>query len=505
MDVMRCLTVLLLLALPLLQFGCGKEHPIPRVEITTPSSPQSGNIIISYILFDIEGGDASIEVEFSADYENWFTATEGAGGDGTTNLSTASRGRAHSFVWDSVSDLGYANYDAVYIRIRPTTKRTGNWATSGAFSVQNFPDGNWNTNLLIGTGDEPAIAVDETNNIIYIVFKRDDSGDENIYITASEDDGATFLTPEKVSELNASTDQRHPDVAVASDGTIYIVYEEDDGTDVDVVFVSATYDAATDAFTFGMPVQVDDDTTGTHRSERPKVLAAGTDVLVVWQDDRNTDWDVYMDADTGSGFGTDARVTDASTTESPLPVATLDTGASNLYIFWQHYNGTDYDILCDTSTSAGWTTFGTNVRVDSGTTNARAPSAAAGASRFFSVFQDDRNSTTSGWDIRAAFRDTGGFTESVVSEEEEDELAPVVVAADDDNIHIFYLKENGIYAVNGTYNGAVWTYTDDGRVDDDGSGAAKSSIDVALYSTTPLVVFTDERSGSPEVYFAKHK
>jgi len=502
---MRFLTLLLLSALLLLQFGCGKEHPIPRVEITTPSSPQSGDVIISYILFDLEGRAANIEVEFSTDYANWFTATEGTGGDGTTDLSTAARGKAHSFVWDSVSDLGYANYDSVYIRIRPTTKRTGKWATSGSFSVQNFPDGNWNANLLIGSGDEPAIAVDETNSIIYIVFRRDDSGDENIYITASEDDGDTFLTPVVVPELNASTNQRHPDVAVASDGTIYIVYEEDDGTDVDVVFVSATYDAATDTFTFGMPVQVDDDATDAFVSERPKVLAAGTDVLVVWQDDRNTDWDVYMDADTGSGFGTDARVTDASTTEPPLPVATLDTGAANLYIFWQHYNGTDYDILCDTSTSAGWTTFGADVRVDSGTTSAKAPSAAAGASRFFSVFQDDRNSATSGWDLMLAYGDTSGFTESVISSEEGDEIAPAIVAADDDNIHIFYLKENGIYAVDGTYNGAVWTYTDDGRVDDDGSGATKSSIDVALYSATPLVVFTDQRSGSPEVYFAKHK
>ena len=83
--------------------GCGdRVRPAPRVEVTTPSGSQSGDVIIAYVLYDTDSWPASIEVKYSLDGgANFYDAAVGSGGDGTTNLLTNERGVAHSFVWDS--------------------------------------------------------------------------------------------------------------------------------------------------------------------------------------------------------------------------------------------------------------------------------------------------------------------------------------------------------------------------------------------------------------------
>ncbi|MCX7703189.1 MAG: hypothetical protein N2234_03690 [Planctomycetota bacterium] len=491
-----------------LLLGCGKEHPVPRVEITTPTSPKAGDaVIISYILYDLEGRLATLEVEYSIDGLTWKNATEGAGGDGKTNLSSAGRGKAHSFVWNSVADLGYANYDAVYIRMRPTTKRTGDWAKSGSFSIQNHPLGKWSSNIYIGEGYEPALAVFETiaSSRIYVVFTRSDSGDKNVYIAVSTDGGNSFEKTEKVPEATIGANQHRPSVTVASSGTFYIVYQENTATDSSVWCVSGTYDSGNKTFTFGPPLQVDDDTTGAYRSESPKVVAAGTTVIVVWQNLSSGNWSVVMDVDNGSGFGTDTVVSDAVVTQAPEPVDTLNLGVSELYIFWNRYNGSDYDVYCDHSNSSNWRAFGTDIRVDkdTGTANAQRVAASAGSSRFFALFEDSRNATTSGLDIVLCFGDASGFSESTLSSDAGEQTSPVVVATDDNTLFGFYLHSDGLYCRKGVYSLGSWTYESVERVDDAGGSAAKSKADVALYAGVPVAVFGDNRSGTSAVYLTK--
>lgn len=139
------LSILLVLAA-----GCKKKDddpvpiPIPvspmTVTVNNPTSPQTGDITISYFLIDgrVPAVNADIKVEYSAN-GGWFTqATEGAGGDGTTNLSTAaSPGSPHTFVWDSAADLGVGVYNVV-IKITPYDTGTTDWgqpAQTASFQV----------------------------------------------------------------------------------------------------------------------------------------------------------------------------------------------------------------------------------------------------------------------------------------------------------------------------------------------------------------------------------
>jgi hypothetical protein len=134
----------------LFHFGCKSKDkdaipvPVPispmTVQVTTPSSPQTGEITISYSLIDerVPPVNADIKVEYSANGWWFQEATEGSGGDGTTNLSTAtSPGAAHTFVWDSTADLGMGLY-SVIIKITPYDTSTTDWGAPGqtnAFQV----------------------------------------------------------------------------------------------------------------------------------------------------------------------------------------------------------------------------------------------------------------------------------------------------------------------------------------------------------------------------------
>lgn len=135
----------------LFTIGCSKkkkDDPLPlvlptspiSVEVTTPSSPQTGEITIDYNLIDDRGSpvNADIKVYYSAN-GGWFTeATVGTGGDGTTNLSTAATpGAAHTYVWDSVADLATGVY-SVIVKIVPYetgTTELGYEGQTGVFQV----------------------------------------------------------------------------------------------------------------------------------------------------------------------------------------------------------------------------------------------------------------------------------------------------------------------------------------------------------------------------------
>jgi hypothetical protein len=96
------------------------DYPL-TASATTPSSPQSRDVTISYVLTGNATDSCSIEVQYSTDRgATWQTATVGFGGDGTTGLSSNPCGTSHTFVWASGSDIPDPNDADVAICITPS-------------------------------------------------------------------------------------------------------------------------------------------------------------------------------------------------------------------------------------------------------------------------------------------------------------------------------------------------------------------------------------------------
>ncbi|MHC4599700.1 MAG: hypothetical protein ACYS47_11905 [Planctomycetota bacterium] len=154
----RIVPALLILSLPFLFLaGCSKstegsgdptleevltDMPDVWVVVSTPSSPQSGDVTIQYSLIDERGTpvDADIQVFYSVTLGVYIPATRGTGGESTTGLSAApAPGVAHTYVWDSQADLGQS-VSTVVIRIRRVDTGTTMWAAedeTGGFQLMN--------------------------------------------------------------------------------------------------------------------------------------------------------------------------------------------------------------------------------------------------------------------------------------------------------------------------------------------------------------------------------
>ncbi len=112
----------------------------PVVSITTPASPSSGAIAITYTLTDAQSDTCGITVEYSTDGGGtWNPCGQGAGGDGVSGLDSSAAGTTHIFVWASSNDgVGTAAPEVVQIQITPHDgKDAGSPAASGDFTVDN--------------------------------------------------------------------------------------------------------------------------------------------------------------------------------------------------------------------------------------------------------------------------------------------------------------------------------------------------------------------------------
>ncbi len=113
----------------------------PSVTVTTPSSPQSGNVTIAYSLIDAVSDTCSIAVQYSPNGgRTWKAATAASGGEGLTGLTSSPTGTPHTFVWASGGDIVSANSSGVEFRITPTdsvAKTVGSPGTTAGFVVNN--------------------------------------------------------------------------------------------------------------------------------------------------------------------------------------------------------------------------------------------------------------------------------------------------------------------------------------------------------------------------------
>ncbi len=117
----------------------GQLNNAPIVEITTPNLVQIGQVAIDYTLVDAESDLSSITVEYSINGGSTYMAlTHGSGGDGTTGLISSPDGESHTFIWDSVADLGQTSHDNIRIRISGNDGTTeGLFTQSNLFSIHN--------------------------------------------------------------------------------------------------------------------------------------------------------------------------------------------------------------------------------------------------------------------------------------------------------------------------------------------------------------------------------
>ena len=184
--------------------------------------------------------------------------------------------------------------------------------------------------------NSPKIAVDDSGDL-YAVWHDNRTGDSwDVYLSKSEDGGATFSPAVRVNEYISNVFQYEPDVALDQHGNIYVswnryYYDADlDQWDYDV-YVAKSIDGGS---TFGSNVRVNDGSDWQYKSSI-KVGRSGK-VYVVWTDRRNGGIsDVYFAKSVNGGhtFSANSRIHQYAEQSQGYPEMALDEDEV-IYVVW---------------------------------------------------------------------------------------------------------------------------------------------------------------------------
>ncbi|HUY31344.1 MAG TPA: hypothetical protein VMV69_01080 [Pirellulales bacterium] len=107
------------------------------VSNVTSAGTTGGTTAITYALTGTTS-TAAVQVQYSVNGGPWHNATAATGGDGTSNLAVSAAGTTHTFLWNSIEDLGATDNSSVQVRITPSDAiGTGDTQASAPFAVNN--------------------------------------------------------------------------------------------------------------------------------------------------------------------------------------------------------------------------------------------------------------------------------------------------------------------------------------------------------------------------------
>lgn len=199
---------------------------------------------------------------------------------------------------------------------------------------------------------EPAIAVDSTTGTVYVAWQDYRSGDWDIYIANSTDGGDTWTDPNvRVSSDTTNATQIYPTIAVGSAGTVYLAWQDERSGNTDIYFAKSI-DGGEIWTHPNVKVKTKNDEVNQYYPALG-VDSFGT-VYVVWQDIRgSTHYDVFFTNSTDGGDSwpdSDVRVNDDFDAQQRYPALVVgSTGA--VYVVWEDDRDGDYDVYFASLTS----------------------------------------------------------------------------------------------------------------------------------------------------------
>ncbi len=136
----------------------------------------------------------------------------------------------------------------------------------------------------------PAIATESTGNILHLLWVNDTSGDNDVYYASSNGLPGSPLSGNNIIDDDSGADQLEPAITVTgSTGNnlkVFACWQDNRNTDTDLYFVEVNTDSGTNVF-------VGDDSTSTDQSEPAMDVDGVGYPYLVWTDRRNTNTDIY--------------------------------------------------------------------------------------------------------------------------------------------------------------------------------------------------------------------
>jgi hypothetical protein len=355
-----------------------------------------------------------------------------------------------------------------------------------------FRDGNWdiyfqryndtgtalgvntkvNDDTISASQEWPSITMDATGNFVIVwVDTRNDTAD--IYFQRYTSTGGALGVNTKVNDDAGIAKQWDPSISIDAAGNFVVAWIDERNNNYDIYLQRYTSTGGA----LGVNTKVNDDAGADLQTSPDIFLDLAGNFVIVWQDFRNSTWDIYFQryAGTGGALGVNTKVNDDTEGEFQIyPSISMDA-VGNFVIVWQDSRNSDWDIYYQKYTSIG-AALGTNIQVndDVGSMYQKVPSISMdGVGNFIIVWQDYRNGQYNSDIFGQRYFSNGnpnsGNYRVVTDGPNNVEIAPIVYA--DNSSIIFSWQDNrrsegfDIYAkiVDWNWNG-VTAVIDEGNI-----------------------------------------
>jgi hypothetical protein len=237
------------------------------------------------------------------------------------------------------------------------------------------------TRLTSDVGNSAWASLAVAGSAVHVTWTDDRDGNAEIYYKGSSDGGATWGSDTRLS--NDPHNSFNSSVA-ASGSQVHVVWHDDRDGNAEIYYNRST-DAGT---TWSGDTRLTND---SHTSQWASVAVAGAAVRVVWRDDRDGNLEVYYkrSTDGGASWGSDTRLTTALLDAGPPSIA---VAGNPVHVVWADPREGNPEIYYKRSTDGGGT-WSDDLRLTSDTCNSDRPSVAVAGNVVHVVWYDTRDGT----------------------------------------------------------------------------------------------------------------
>src|SRR5215211_3863158 len=257
------------------------------------------------------------------------------------------------------------------------------------------------SNNNIGFSSNPQITAFGSN--VYLVWRDNSSGNDDIYFSASADNGTTFNGIENLSNNDGRSDK--PQIAAVG-VNVYVVWR-DNSSGKDQIYFKRSSDT-------GNSFNTTENLSNTNGSSTdPQITATGNNAYIVWSDTTTGNGDIYFKSSTDNGTSFSSPKNLSTNLDGPALFPQVEAIGNNVYVLWQDETPDKGRIRFRASNDNGNDFSITRVLSQESEVNANSPQLSVSENAIYVVWEDNSrsgNNSSKNFDLLFRVGIDGGST-----------------------------------------------------------------------------------------------
>jgi hypothetical protein len=241
------------------------------------------------------------------------------------------------------------------------------------------------TNLSNNTGFSSTPQITASGANVHVVWRDNSSGNDDIYFSASADNGTSFSSIENLSDNIGRSDEAQ---ITAVGANVYVVWR-DNSSGKDQIYFKRSSDNGNSFY------PTEDLSNNNGSSTNPQITAMGNNVYTVWSDTTTGNGDIYFKSsiDNGTSFASSKNLSRNLNGTAHFPQ--LEATGNNVYVVWQDETPERGGIRFRASNDNGNNFSITRVLSQKNDVNANSPQLAVSENTVYIVWEDNSRSGNS--------------------------------------------------------------------------------------------------------------